>query len=45
MGKTAAEIIITSLSSLKKDDAKEITFLNTEVLVRESSDRNHNLSV
>nr|WP_315158124.1 LacI family DNA-binding transcriptional regulator [uncultured Flavobacterium sp.] len=45
MGKTAAEIIITSLNSLKKDDAKEITFLNTEVLVRESSDRNHNLLV
>jgi DNA-binding LacI/PurR family transcriptional regulator len=39
MGKTAAEIIITSLNSLKKDEAKEITFLNTEVLVRESSDR------
>jgi DNA-binding LacI/PurR family transcriptional regulator len=45
MGKTAAEIIITSLNSVKKDDAKEITFLNTEVLVRESSDRNRNLSV
>lgn len=45
MGKTAGEIIITSLNSLKKDDAKEITFLNTEVLVRESSDRNHNLLI
>jgi LacI family transcriptional regulator, repressor for deo operon, udp, cdd, tsx, nupC, and nupG len=39
MGKTAAEIIITSLQSLKKDDVKEITFLNTEVLVRESSNK------
>jgi DNA-binding LacI/PurR family transcriptional regulator len=42
MGKSAAEIIITSLNSVKRDDAKEITFLNTEVLVRESSDRKKN---
>lgn len=37
MGKTSAEIILKNLKSLKKDDIKEITFLNTEVLIRESS--------
>ncbi|AOW19111.1 LacI family transcriptional regulator [Polaribacter vadi] len=37
MGQAAAKIIIKNLKSLKKDDIKEITFLNTEVLVRESS--------
>ncbi len=39
MGKMSAEIILKNLKSLKKDDIKEITFLNTEVLVRESSRR------
>lgn len=39
MGKKSAEIILKNLKSLKKDDIKEITFLNTEVLVRESSKR------
>jgi LacI family transcriptional regulator len=39
MGKMSAEIILQNLKSLKKDDVKEITFLNTEVLVRESSKR------
>lgn len=37
MGKMSTEIILKNLKSLKKDDVKEITFLNTEVLVRESS--------
>lgn len=37
MGKASAEIILKSLKSSKKDEVKEITFLNTEVLVRESS--------
>ena len=39
MGKAAAEIIIKNLKSPKNNDVKEITFLNTEVLVRESSKR------
>lgn len=39
MGKAATEIILKNLKSSKNDDAKEITFLNTEVLVRESSKR------
>ena len=39
MGKAAAEIILKSIKSAKKDEVKEITFLNTEVLVRESSKR------
>lgn len=43
MGRAAAEIIIKNLKSQKSDDAKEITFLNTEVLARESSDRNKSL--
>ncbi len=36
MGKASAEIILKSIKSLKKN-IKEITFLNTEVLIRESS--------
>lgn len=39
MGKAAAELIIKNLKSVKDEDAKEITFLNTQVLVRESSKR------
>lgn len=39
MGKMSAEIILKNIKSLKKDEIKEITFLNTEVLVRESSKR------
>jgi len=39
MGKAAAEIIIKNLKSSKNDDAKEITFLNTEVLARESTQK------
>lgn len=40
MGKASAEIILKNLKSSKKDEVKEITFLNTEVLIRESSKRN-----
>ncbi|MEN3325050.1 LacI family DNA-binding transcriptional regulator [Mariniflexile soesokkakense] len=41
MGQASAEIILKHLKHPKKgEDAKEITFLNTEVLVRESSMRN-----
>jgi DNA-binding LacI/PurR family transcriptional regulator len=39
MGKAAAELIIKNLKSVKEEDAKEITFLNTQVVVRESSKR------
>lgn len=39
MGKAAAEIIIKNLKSSKSDEAKEIKFLNTEVIVRDSSNR------
>lgn len=39
MGQASAEIILKSLKSPLVDEAKEITFLNTEVLVRESSKR------
>lgn len=39
MGQAAAEIILKNLKSSEKDEVKEITFLNTEVLVRESSKR------
>lgn len=39
MGKAAAELIIKNLKSAKEEDAKEITFLNTQVLIRESSKR------
>ena len=39
MGKASADIILKNLKSAKKDDVKEITFLNTEVIVRESSKR------
>ncbi len=42
MGQTSAEIILNHLISAKKDDITEITFLNTEVLVRESSDKKNN---
>jgi LacI family transcriptional regulator len=38
MGQTSAKIILEKLLSSKKDDIKEITYLNTEVLVRESSE-------
>ncbi|WP_125721340.1 LacI family DNA-binding transcriptional regulator [Flavobacterium ustbae] len=37
MGKAAANIVIDTIKSHKEEEAKEITFLNTEVLVRESS--------
>lgn len=39
MGKASAEIILKNLKSNKKNEVKEITFLNTEVLIRESSKR------
>lgn len=39
MGKASADIILKNLKSAKKDDVKEITFLNTEVIIRESSKR------
>lgn len=39
MGQMSAEIILKNIKSPKKDEVKEITFLNTEVLVRESSKR------
>jgi LacI family transcriptional regulator len=39
MGKAAADIIIKNLKKAKGDEVKEITFLNTEVLARESSAR------
>ena len=39
MGQASAEIILKNLINPLKDDIKEITFLNTEVLVRESSKR------
>lgn len=41
MGKAAANIIIDNIKSIKDDEeeAKEITFLNTEVLIRDSSKR------
>ncbi len=38
MGKTSAEIILKNIKSPKKE-IKEITFLNTEVIIRESSQR------
>lgn len=37
MGQTAAEIILKNLKSSKRENLKEKTFLNTEVLVRDSS--------
>jgi LacI family transcriptional regulator, repressor for deo operon, udp, cdd, tsx, nupC, and nupG len=37
MGKAAAEIVIKSLRVQNVDDAKEIIFLNTDVLAREST--------
>ncbi|WP_291103799.1 MULTISPECIES: LacI family DNA-binding transcriptional regulator [unclassified Flavobacterium] len=39
MGQTSAKKILSHLKSSKKDNLTEITFLNTEVLVRESSKR------
>ncbi len=39
MGKASADIILKNLKRDKKDDVKEITFLNTEVIIRESSKR------
>jgi LacI family transcriptional regulator len=39
MGKASAEIILKNLKSLKKNEIKEITFLNTEVVIRESSNK------
>jgi len=39
MGKAAANIVIDTIKSSKEEEAKEITFLNTEVLIRESSKR------
>lgn len=39
MGQMSAEIILKSIKFPNKDEVKEITFLNTEVLVRESSKR------
>lgn len=37
MGKAAANIVIDTIKSSKEEEAKEIAFLNTEVLIRESS--------
>tara|TARA_R110001583_G_scaffold50987_2_gene159124 strand:- start:320 stop:1357 length:1038 start_codon:yes stop_codon:yes gene_type:complete len=42
MGKTSAEIILKHLESTEKNDITEITFLNTEVLIRESSNKKPN---
>ncbi|AOW20576.1 LacI family DNA-binding transcriptional regulator [Urechidicola croceus] len=39
MGQTSAKKILNHLKKSKKDDLTEITFLNTEVVVRESSKR------
>jgi DNA-binding LacI/PurR family transcriptional regulator len=39
MGQASAEIILKNIEQSIKDDIKEITFLNTEVLARESSKR------
>jgi DNA-binding LacI/PurR family transcriptional regulator len=39
MGKASAEIVLKNLKSLKTHEIKEISFLNTEVIVRESSKR------
>ncbi|WMI67733.1 LacI family DNA-binding transcriptional regulator [Mangrovimonas sp. YM274] len=39
MGQTSAEKIVNHLKNALNDDITEITFLNTEVLVRESSKR------
>ncbi len=39
MGQAAAEIILKNLEQSIKEDIKEITFLNTEVIIRESSKR------
>jgi LacI family transcriptional regulator len=37
MGQISAEIILKSIKSTSNDDLKDITFLDTEVLIRESS--------
>ncbi|REE83797.1 LacI family transcriptional regulator [Lutibacter oceani] len=39
MGKTSAKIILKHFDSTEKNDIAEITFLNTEVLARESSNK------
>lgn len=39
MGRASAKKIISYLKTSEKDDISEITFLNTEVVVRESSNR------
>lgn len=39
MGKVSARIVLKNIKSIKRDEIKEITFLNTEVLVRRSSKR------
>ncbi|MEL0454709.1 LacI family DNA-binding transcriptional regulator [Flavobacteriaceae bacterium SZ-1-7] len=39
MGQASAEIILSKLKNPKKDEIREIAFLNTEVLIRESSSR------
>lgn len=39
MGQASAELILNNLKSSKKDEIREIAFLNTEVLPRESSMR------
>ncbi len=39
MGQTSAKKILSHFKSSKKDNATEITFLNTEVIIRESSKR------
>lgn len=44
MGKAAAEIIIKSLKAQKEDDAKEIIFLNTDVVARASTGVSDNLT-
>ncbi|CAD0001072.1 MULTISPECIES: LacI family DNA-binding transcriptional regulator [Flavobacterium] len=39
MGKAAADLVIKNLKFVTEEDAKEITFLNTHVVIRESSKR------
>lgn len=39
MGTAAANIVIDAIGSRTEEEAKEITFLNIEVLIRESSKR------
>nr|WP_315257653.1 LacI family DNA-binding transcriptional regulator [uncultured Flavobacterium sp.] len=40
MGQISAEKILNHLLSPKKDNIKEVTYLNTEVIIRESTKRN-----